>query len=321
MSYLKRYLCGLQIAFLLPTTMLPTIIIEEQGPRDGFQVEKKPIPTEMKVRFVESLAEAGLQRIQVTSFVHPKLVPQMADAEQVCTQIRKKEGVLYSGLVLNAKGVERALKGGLNHVAASISASDTHSRKNANKSLPEAQVEFEEMLRVAKEAGLKVRGGLQCAFGCRYEGPISENIVLDLAKRHLELGVDEIALADSTGMGNPEAIKRVMTQVVQWANGRPVALHLHDTEGKGMANMLAGIEVGVTIFDTALGGLGGCPFIKGATGNIATEDAANMLHQMGIATGIDLYKIAALSQEMELFLERKLPGRMKEVLSMNLAMI
>ncbi|MCU0340125.1 MAG: hydroxymethylglutaryl-CoA lyase [Spirosomaceae bacterium] len=300
---------------------MPIILIEEQGPRDGFQVEKKPIPTEMKVRYVEALVEAGLQRIQITSFVHPKFVPQMADAEEVCSHVKKQDGVLYSGLVLNAKGVERAVRAGLNHVAASISASDTHSRKNANKSLEEAQTEFEEMLRVAKAEGLRVRGGVQCAFGCRYEGKISEKVVLELAKRHLDLGVDEIALADSTGMGNPDAIKRVMTQVVQWADGRPVALHLHDTEGKGMANMLAGIEAGVTIFDTAFGGLGGCPFIKGATGNIATEDAANMLHQMGVQTGIDLRRVAALSQEMETFLERKLPGRMKDVLQMDLAMI
>lgn len=297
------------------------ILLEEQGPRDGFQVEKKMIPTEMKVRFIEGLVEAGLKRIQITSFVHPKLVPQMSDAEEVCSRITKEEGVLYSGLVLNAKGAERAVKAGLNHVAASISASDTHSRKNANKSLQEAQREFEEMLKVAKEAGLKVRGGLQCAFGCRYEGKISEAVVLDLARRHLDLGVDEIALADSTGMGNPEAIRRVMSKVVEWADTRPVALHLHDTEGKGLVNMLAGMEVGVTVFDTAFGGLGGCPFIKGATGNIATEDTAHLLHQMGIHTGIDIARITALSQEMEHFLERKLPGKMKDVLGMGLSVI
>jgi hydroxymethylglutaryl-CoA lyase len=289
------------------------ILIEEQGPRDGFQVEKKFIPTEMKVYFIEKLVEAGLRRIQVTSFVNPKYVPQMADAEEVIKNINKKEGVIYSGLVLNAKGVERLVNTGLTHVAASISASNTHSLKNTNKTLDEAMIEFEEMVKVAQSAKLTIRGGLQCAFGCRYEGKIDEQKVIDLAKRHLDFGIDEIALADSTGMGNPAAIKRVMREVIDYANGKPIILHLHDTEGKGMANMLAGMEVGVTIFDTAFGGLGGCPFIKGATGNIATEDTTVILEQMGIKTGIDFNKISQLSKEMEVFLERKLSGKVKEI--------
>ncbi|TAH13474.1 MAG: hydroxymethylglutaryl-CoA lyase [Runella slithyformis] len=293
--------------------MTHSIIIEEQGPRDGFQVEKTWIPTEMKVQAIEKLVAAGLKRIQVTSFVNPKYVPQMADAEAICAQIKQQKDVVYSGLVLNAKGVERAVKAGLTHISASISASDTHSRKNANKSLVEAQVEFEEMLRVARNAGLTVRGGIQCAFGCRYEGHISEEMVLDLARRHLDLGVDEIALADSTGMGNPAAVGRVMAQVVAWAGARPAALHLHDTEGKGMANLLAGMEAGVQIFDTAFGGLGGCPFIKGATGNIATEDAAVMLAQMGIDTGVDFAAVAQISRAFEGFFGKKLPGKIKDI--------
>ncbi len=289
------------------------ITIEEQGPRDGFQVEKKQIPTEMKVYFINRLIESGLKRIQVTSFVNSKYVPQMADAEEVIKNINKIEGVIYSGLVLNVKGVERLVNSGLTHIAASISASNTHSLKNTNKTLNESMAEFEEMIRVAKSANLTIRGGLQCAFGCRYEGKISEQKVIDLAKRHLDFGIDEIAIADSTGMGNPAAIKRVMTEIVNYANEKPVILHLHDTEGKGMANMLAGMEVGVSIFDTAFGGLGGCPFIKGATGNIATEDAVVMLEQMGIKTGIDYLKISQLSKEMEAFLERKLSGKVKDI--------
>ena len=290
-----------------------SITIEEQGPRDGWQVEKQFIDTETKINFIERLVNTGLKRIQVTSFVNPKYIPQMIDAEEVCLRIKKKDGVIYSGLVLNAKGVDRAIKAGLTHISASISASDTHSRKNANKNLAEAQIEFEEMLRVAKEANLIVRGGLQCAFGCRYEGKIEEQKVLDLVKRHLDLGVDEISLADSTGMGNPAAIKRIMSKVVEWADGKNVVLHLHDTEGKGLANMLAGIEVGVNVFDTAFGGLGGCPFIKGATGNIATEDAVVMLEQMGIKTGIDFLAISELSKEMEILLGKTLPGKVKTI--------
>jgi hydroxymethylglutaryl-CoA lyase len=289
------------------------IHIEEQGPRDGFQVEAMPIPTELKIKWIEDAVLAGVKRVQMSSFVHPKLVPQMADVEAVCAGVCKKDGVIYSGLVLNVKGVERAIKAGLTHVAISMSASDTHSRKNTNKSLEEASIEFSEMARVAKEAGLTVRGGIQCAFGCRYEGQISEQFVIDLSKRHLDLGIDELSLADSTGMGNPTQMKRIMSQIVPLAGNLPVILHLHDTEGKGIANMIATIDCGVTHFDTAFGGLGGCPFIKGATGNIATEDVVHCLHQMGYETGIDNQKMIALAKEVEVFLGRKLPGKVKEI--------
>ena len=289
------------------------IHIEEQGTRDGFQVENVQIPTQLKIKWIEQAVEAGVERIQMTSFVHPKLVPQMADAEAVCLGVNKKEGVIYSGLVLNVKGVERAIKSGLNHVAISISASNTHSRKNANKSIEESFIEFAEMTRVAKEAGLTVRGGIQCAFGCRYEGEISEQFVIDLVKRHLNLGIDELSLADSTGMGNPVQIKRIMHQIVPLADNLPVILHLHDTEGKGIANMIAAIDCGVNHFDTAFGGLGGCPFIKGATGNIATEDVVHCLHQMDYETGINNLKMITLVKEIESFLGRKLPGKVKDV--------
>jgi hydroxymethylglutaryl-CoA lyase len=293
------------------------IYIEEQGPRDGFQVEAMPIPTELKIKWIEDAVFAGVKRVQMSSFVHPKLVPQMADAEAVCFGVHKQEGVIYSGLVLNVKGVERAIKSGLTHIAISMSASDTHSRQNANKSLNEALIEFSEMARVAKEAGLTVRGGIQCAFGCRYEGQISEQFVIDLVKRHLDLGIDELSLADSTGMGNPTQMKRIMSQIVPLAGNLPVILHLHDTEGKGIANMIAAIDCGVTHFDTAFGGLGGCPFIKGATGNIATEDVVHCLNQMGYETGIDNQKMIALAKEVEFFLGRKLPGKVKIIESLD----
>ena len=289
------------------------IYIEEQGTRDGFQVEAVHIPTELKIKWIEQAVDAGVKRIQMSSFVHPKLVPQMADAEAVCLGVNKKEGVIYSGLVLNVKGVERAIKSGLNHVAISMSASDTHSRKNANKSIEESLIEFAKMARIAKEAGLTVRGGIQCAFGCRYEGDISEQFVIDLAKSHLDLGIDELSLADSTGMGNPVQTKRIMSKIIPLAGNLPIVLHLHDTEGKGIANMIAAIECGVNHFDTAFGGLGGCPFIKGATGNIATEDVVHCLNQMGYETGINNLKMIELAKEVEVFLGRKLPGKMKEI--------
>jgi len=286
------------------------IIIEEQGLRDGFQTLSKTISTEMKLNFIHRLVSAGLTRIQVASFVHPKLVPQMADAEELCKQLVKNSDVIYSGLVLNVKGVERGIAAGLNHLSCSISVSDTHSQKNARLTLSEAKTVFRKMVNLSKENQITVRGGIQCAFGCRYEGNIDENHVLDMVDHHLESGIDELALADSTGMGNPRQLGDLMQKVVAKAGHIPVVLHLHNTENKGYANLYAAIEAGVRIFDTAFGGLGGCPFIKNATGNIATEDSVHMLHQMGYKTGIDIHKIAEISRELETVLGEKLPGQL-----------
>ena len=290
------------------------IVIEEQGLRDGLQSETIIVPTARKLELVDELVDAGLKRIQVCSFVHPKRVPQMADAEAMCAGLNRRPDVIYSGLVLNLKGVERAIAAGLDHVGASISASDTHSRKNTGMSLDEAHGRYAEMVRTAKAAGLTVRGGLQCAFGCRFEGAVDPDRVVELVKNHLELDIDELALADSTGMANPRSIQDLMGQVVELAGDRPVILHLHDTEGKGLANALAAVQVGVRIFDTAFGGMGGCPFIKGATGNIATEDLATMLQQMGIETGVDVRAVAEISRSLESFFDKRFPGSMHRVL-------
>lgn len=289
------------------------ITLEEQGPRDGFQTEVKPVPTEMKVSVIERLVAAGLRRVQITSFVNPKSVPQLADAEAVCAQVRRQPGVIYSALVPSTRGVERAVLAELSHVAAFISASDTHNRRNANASLTEARAEFGEIVRLAKAARLTVRGGIQSAFGCRFEGKVSEDLVVELAQEHLDRGVDELALADTTGMGNPAAIRRVLNRVMPRAGNVPVILHLHDTEGKGMANLLTAMDCGVRLFDTAIAGLGGCPFIRGATGNIATEDTALMLQQMGVQTGLNVDALVAIARELDNFFGRKLPGKVKAI--------
>ncbi|MBC7356499.1 MAG: hydroxymethylglutaryl-CoA lyase [Desulfomicrobiaceae bacterium] len=290
------------------------VVIEEQGLRDGLQSEPTLVPTERKLHLIEELIQAGVRRIQVTSFVHPKLVPQMADAEDLCAALQPRPGVLYTGLVLNTKGMERAAAVGLDHVSVSLSASETHSRNNARLSLREARDQFRAMVRFAKSHGLTVRGGVQCAFGCRFEGAVPMALVLDLVKEQLDQQVDEIALADSTGMGHPGAIQELCGRVLELAGERPLFLHLHDTEGKGLANVLAALNVGVRYFDAAFGGLGGCPFIKGASGNIATEDLLWMLRQMGIRTGIDVARIAALSRSLEAFLGRIFPGKMHRLL-------
>ncbi|WP_350288910.1 hydroxymethylglutaryl-CoA lyase [uncultured Croceitalea sp.] len=289
------------------------VILEEQGLRDGFQTLTQVIPTEKKLDYIDQLVDAGIKRIQIASFVHPRLVPQMADAEEVCKNVTKKDGVIYSGLVLNLKGVERGIAAGLNHLACSISASNTHSQKNARLTLTEAKRAFKEMVKLSKINDVTVRGGIQCAFGCRYEGKVDANHVLDMVDHHLDAGIDELALADSTGMGNPKQLGELMEKVMEKANGVPVILHLHNTENKGYSNFYAATEAGVRIFDTAFGGLGGCPFIKSATGNIATEDTAHTAHQMGYETGLDINKIASISREMEATLGYKLPGQLYQL--------
>ncbi|MEJ2165500.1 MAG: hydroxymethylglutaryl-CoA lyase [Desulfobacterales bacterium] len=291
------------------------VVIEEQGLRDGLQNEEKLVPTEKKLAFIEAVVDAGVKRIQVTSFVNPRLVPQMADAEDICRGLEQKKGVIYSGLALNTRGIERAAGCGLKHAAASISASDTHSRRNANASLAEARKRFAEMVRVGRRLGLTIRGELQCVFGCRFEGRIDPALVLDLVKEQLDLGIDEIALADSTGMANPHSIQEISAKVMELAGGMPVFLHLHDTEGKGLANALAALQVGIAHFDTAFGGMGGCPFIKGASGNISTEDLVFMLGQMGIESGLDIDKISAVSRSVEKIFSKRLAGKMHRLLA------
>jgi hydroxymethylglutaryl-CoA lyase len=256
-----------------------------------------------------------VKRIQVASFVNPKMIPQMADAENLCAGLKKHDGVVYSTLVLNPKGMQRAAQAGGSHVTASISASNAHSRRNAGLTLNAARRQFSEMVRIAKKSGLTVRGGIQCVFGCRYEGRIDPDTVMDMLKEQLDLGIDEIELADTTGMADPRAIQEICGPIRTLAQDKPVYLHLHDTEGKGLANALAALQVGITHFDSAFGGMGGCPFVKGASGNIATEDLAFMLAQMGVETGIDVSKIAAVSRSLEGFFNRRFSGKMHHLLN------
>jgi hydroxymethylglutaryl-CoA lyase len=292
-----------------------SVVIEEQGLRDGLQSEAKVVATQKKLEIINTLIDAGVKRIQVASFVNPKMIPQMADAENLCAGLKKHDGVVYSTLVLNPKGMQRAAKAGGPHVTASISASNTHSQRNAGLTLNAARRQFSEMVRIGKKSGLTVRGGIQCAFGCRYEGRIDPDTVMDMLKEQLDLGIDEIELADTTGMADPRAIQEICGPSRTLAQDKPVYLHLHDTEGKGLANALAALQVGITHFDSAFGGMGGCPFVKGASGNIATEDLAFMLAQMGVETGIDVSKIAAVSRSLEVFFNRRFSGKMHHLLN------
>ncbi len=293
------------------------IILEDESLRDGLQFEKVIIPIEEKIMLFELLRSAGVKRIQVGSFVNPKVVPQMADTDMLASSVIGAQGVLATGLVLNAKGLERAVASGLKHISLSASVSDTHSMKNVGKSSQEAINSVYQLIREADEAGIDVRSGAQCVFGCVYEGAISEDKVVDTLCQMARAGAGELNLADTTGMANPAQVKRLVCKIRKALPNTVLSLHLHDTRGLGMANMIAGYEAGVRIFDTSAGGLGGCPFVMGAAGNVPTEDAVHMFESMGIATGINLSKLCEVVDKYELLLGRSLAGRMSRVLKIQ----
>lgn len=286
------------------------VTICDVGPRDGFQFEDQFIPTELKVEIITALADAGLPRIQVTSFVHPEWVPQMRDAEEVCERLPEREDVVYAGLALNMKGLERAQAAGLTHVDLSIATHDAHSQDNANMTVEEAVVQAEDMVHRAHENDMHVQMGFQTVFGYRTPGDTPLEQVVDMAKHFADLGVASLSLADSTGLAHPRMIQRRVTAVQEVLGDIPLVLHLHDTRGLGLANVYAALQKGVRWFDTSLAGMGGCPFIPGATGNIATEDTVYLLDGLGIKTGVDRAAVGEASVRVESFLEKQFPGKL-----------
>lgn len=294
---------------------MPAVILEDESLRDGLQSEPKVLTLAEKVSVFRLLAAAGVKRIQAGSFVHPAVVPQVADTDEFIRAVRDEtSGVLVTALVLNERGLERALKCGLSHLSMSSSASNSHSLRNVKRPAAEAFAGLLELVRRALGAGLRVRAGVQCAFGCAYDGAIAEDRVLDMAGRLAEAGAHELDLADTTGMANPVQVRRLVSKVRTAAPHLPISIHLHDTRGLGLANMLAAYESGATVFDVSAGGLGGCPFVKGAAGNVAAEDAVNLFEQVGVATGIDLKALCAVVDRYETLLGRRLPGRMNRVI-------
>jgi len=291
------------------------LLLEDEALRDGLQIESQIFTINQKIEFFNLLKKAGVKRVQVGSFVHPKIVPQMADSDELIKTLGKQADMVISALILNGKGLDRALACAVPHVSMSVSISDTHSRKNARRSATEALVSMVDLIKNARGQGLEVRAGLQSAFGCAYEGAISESAVLAAAEKMATVGVNEINLADSSGMANPHSIRSLVKLVTREFPKIRISLHLHDTRGLGLANMFSGYEAGVRVFDVCAGGLGGCPFIKGAAGNVPTEDAVNMFESMGIGTGIQLEPLIEAVAFLEKTLKRKLPGRMTRVLS------
>jgi hydroxymethylglutaryl-CoA lyase len=298
------------------TDNIDKVLLEDETLRDGLQVESRIFSLAEKLAIYRQLADAGVRRIQIGSFVNPKKVPQMADTEELIHTIRSQttKGPLLSALVLNDRGLERALLCGVEHVSMSVSLSNTHSMKNAGKPAAEALQGMSTLIRQATDSGLAVRAGLQCSFGCVYEGAIAERAVLVAAGELAAAGAIEVNLADTTGMANPRAVESLVRQVQEEQPGLQISLHLHDTRALGLANMYVGYQVGVRTFDVCTGGLGGCPFVRGAAGNVPTEDAVQMFSSLGIDSGIDLRKICAVVASLENLLGRKLPGRMKTVI-------
>lgn len=283
--------------------------IVEVAPRDGLQNEKQFIPTEVKVELINRLSAAGFANIETTSFVSPKWVPQMADNAQVMAAIERRPGTIYSVLAPNMRGFDAALAAGADEVVIFGAASEAFSQANINCSIAESIARFEPVAEAVKAAGLRLRGSISCALGCPYQGEVDPASVVEVARRYLELGCDEIDIADTIGVGTPARVDRVMKAVTEVVDPARIAGHFHDTYGQSLANILASMQAGISIFHTSVAGLGGCPYAKGATGNVATEDVVYMLHGMGIETGIDLDAVVEIGQWISAHLDRKAASR------------
>jgi hydroxymethylglutaryl-CoA lyase len=274
-------------------TLPKQVKIVEVGPRDGLQNEKEWVPTAIKVALIDRLSAAGFPNIESTSFVAPKWVPQMGDAAQVMAEIERRPGTIYSVLTPNQRGLDGALAARADEIVIFTSASEAFSHKNINCSIAESIERFAPVARAAKAAGLRVRGSLSCCFGCPYEGRIAVAAVVDVVRRLKDLGCDEIDIADTIGVGTAQHTREVMAAVAQVFPRERLSGHFHDTYGQALANIYAALQEGIAIFHASVAGLGGCPYAKGATGNVATEDVLYMLHGIGIETGVDLDQVVA----------------------------
>ncbi|MEV0840101.1 hydroxymethylglutaryl-CoA lyase [Actinocatenispora sera] len=282
-------------------TELPArVSIREVGPRDGLQNED-PVPTEAKIRLLDALPRTGIRRIEAVSFVHPKAIPQMADADEVWSASSHDPAVRYSALVPNSRGARRALAAGFTEIEVVVSASDTHNRKNVNRSTDESLDDIAELISLLHGENARVEVIVATSFGCPYEGDVAPARVASIVDRVVADGADRVAFGDTTGMATPRRVTELVTAVRDRQPDIPMLLHFHNTRGTGLANILTAMQLGVTEFDASIGGLGGCPYAPGATGNVATEEVVHMLHDMGIETGIDLdalVEVAALAQDI-----------------------
>jgi len=285
------------------------IAVVEVGPRDGLQNEKAAVSTADKIEFVNRLSAASLPVVEVSAFVSPKWVPQMADAEQVFAGITRRAGTRYTALVPNLAGLERAQRAGVSEIAIFAASSETFSRKNINQSIDDSFATYRQVCDAARSAGIRVRGYLSTAFGCPYEGPVSPTTVSTLASRLIDLGVFEVAVSDTIGIAHPGQIPGVLEAVLARVPVEAIALHFHDTRGTALANVMASLDFGVATFDASAGGLGGCPYAPGAAGNLATDDLIYLLNGLGAKTGVSLPALTDASAFIERRLDHRLPSR------------
>jgi hydroxymethylglutaryl-CoA lyase len=290
--------------------MLPSrVTVYEVGPRDGLQNEAVNLTVDAKVRLLTALAEAGLSRIELGSFVRPDWIPQLADTDEVARRAPRMPGVRYAALVPNRTGLDRALAAGMSEVAVFMSATESHNLKNTNKSVAESLAQFAEIVPRAKKNSLLVRAYLSTIWGCPYEGKVDPQRALEIARQLRAIGCDELSLGDTIGVGNPRQTREILELFLRELPASFLALHLHDTHGTALANVLAALELGVATFDASIGGMGGCPYAPGAAGNLATEDLVSMLADMGIETGVNLEKLIQAGELAQELVGRKLPGR------------
>lgn len=286
------------------------VSIYEVGPRDGLQNEKQILPTERKLELVEGLMESGLRRVEITSFVNPRWIPALADHMELASKVERRPGVRLSALVPNMRGLDGATRAGMEEVAVFMAASQTHNRKNINKTTEDALRTYRGVVSEARARGMKVRGYISCVYGCPYEGAVPIDNVLAVCHALLEMGVYELSLGDTIGVGTPRQVEYVFRGLMRSGIPLPrVAVHFHDTRGTALANITVALQFGIGTIDSAVGGLGGCPYAPGASGNVATEDVVYMLQGMGVETGVDLDKLVALSARLGGQLARELPSK------------
>lgn len=288
--------------------------IVEVGPRDGLQNEGRPIPTDAKVAFIDALSEAGYDEIEATAFVSKERIPQLQDAEEVLRRIRRREGVVYSALVPNERGLDRALEAGVGKIAVFTAASETFNRKNINATIAESIERFRPVVSRALERGILVRGYVSTAFWCPYEGKVEPAAVIAVTKQLIDLGVEEVSIGDTIGKAVPVEVHALLDRLLDAAPQDAIAMHFHDTYGTAVANALAAWERGITIFDASAGGVGGCPFAPGASGNVATEDLLYALTRSGASVSLDPEKVRAASDVLASSLGRPLPSRVREAM-------
>jgi hydroxymethylglutaryl-CoA lyase len=288
------------------------VSVYEVSPRDGLQNESRILSLDDKRALVAALVAAGLRQIEVTSFVSPRWVPQLADASELVKSLSAPPGVTFSALCPNATGLERAKAAGLKEVAIFLSASESHNQKNTNKSIQRSLEVFEELIPVARDAGMRVRAYVSTVWGCPYEGDVDPRRALDIARDLIRWGVYQVSLGDTLGVGTPLQTQRICQMFLAEFTTDQLALHLHDTRGTALSNVLVGLDAGIRTFDAAVAGLGGCPYAPGASGNLATEDLVYMLHGMGLETGVDLDALISAGQVAERIVGRKLPGKVHQ---------